>query len=101
MKVYVLASWDSDSGCDQDVNVDGVFISSDDAKSKIMSREKKIYRAMSTDQMVELIEEDERFDDCQDNFIPWERVKADIESYMNDRIIQGLYRYYEIFEREL
>ncbi len=50
--------------------------------------------------MILLIEEDDRFGDCENDYIPWSEVDYLLLN-QHDDIVNGLYRYYQIFEKTI
>ena len=100
MKVYILVSWDGQTVFDPDVhlldaryfnnvNIEGIFESKENAKNKIIIIEQKQYNDMDKGDMILLIEEDDRFGDCENDFVPWSEVHNLLLNQHD--IVNGLY----------
>lgn len=108
MKVYVLASWDESS--DPDVDVVGIYRSKALARQSIISCVEKEYKESDKYRLEEILEEDDRFEqfEVESGYessetpeLAWETVLRVLNNELNDRIVVGLSRSYEIFKRTI
>ena len=108
MKVYVLASWDE--GCDPDVDIVGIYRSKALARQRIISCVEKEYKESDKYRLEEILDEDDRFDTSEGEpgyeapgspSLSWEAVLKVLNNELNDRIVVGLSRSYEIFNRTI
>lgn len=114
MKVYVLASWnpalnfETDSEQDIDVNIEGIYRTKESARQAIIFCEEIEYKTLDKDAMETILDGDHRFILYEDEpgyenpdapILPWSAVLVALNNELDDKIVSGLFKSYEIFKR--